>query len=176
MNVLGYSVPPDLFESLCIPKKSCSFLSRSSNFYGSSNAILCVPYPLSLPCSLMYMPKLRLLPGPQQMPPWLALRVHIPAVEFSLKDKPREKSIQGLEGAWATWAKILKAGSRGGSWSMSEHPHLDPAGSLPGGESMNALEVQVQVECLDYLHMRPALCMPLCFCLQNNTWGVRQKA
>lgn len=43
---------------------------------------------------------------------------------------------------------------------MSGHPHLDPAGSLPKGEPTNALEVQVQVGCLGYLHMRPALYMP----------------
>lgn len=60
-----------------------------------------------------------------------ALGVHTPAVQCTLREEPREKSTQGLEGTWAIWATIFKAGYRRGAWVG--HPTLDPTGPLPEG-------------------------------------------
>ena len=38
------------------------------------------------------------------------------------------------------------------------------------------LKFKVQGSGLGYLRMKTALRMPLCFCVQNNIWGVKQKA
>ena len=71
--------------------------------------------------------------------PW-ALGVYTSAVQSTPRDGPREKSTQTIEGAWAIWARIFKAGSRKGAGVA--HPHLDPMDSLPVGGPPGTLEAQ----------------------------------
>lgn len=71
------------------------------------------------------------------------------AVQSTPRDGPREKSTQTLEGAWAIWVRIFKAGSRRGAGVG--HPHLDPMDALPV-HPWTPLKLKVQGRGLGYSH------------------------